>query len=328
MELDKCVKTFSFYRKHLFRLITFYFSFLALFLFSAVVASVAPATAVSPHSLPASTVRFAAIGDFGLAGANEQAVANLVQSWQPDFIITLGDNNYPHGEADTIDNNIGQYYHNYIYPYVGNYGNGADINRFFPSLGNHDWGTDNVQAHLDYFTLPGNERYYDFIWGPIHFFVIDSDGREPDGITDGSVQKNWLQTVLPASTSPWKIVYFHHPPYSSGPHGSLELMRWPFQEWGADAVLSGHEHYYERLSANGLPYFINGLGGTTNIYEFEEIIPESVVQYNGMHGAMQIEASLTTMTFQFINVNNEVIDTLVLFSGLSIETTYLPLVQH
>jgi tartrate-resistant acid phosphatase type 5 len=69
-----------------------------------------------------SQVRFAAIGDYGLAGNNELAVANLVKSWNPDFIVTLGDNNYPLGADSTIDQNIGQYYHDYIYPYKGNYG--------------------------------------------------------------------------------------------------------------------------------------------------------------------------------------------------------------
>ncbi len=87
-----------------------------------------------------SNVRFAVIGDFGQAGQPEQDVANLVKSWDPDLIITVGDNNYPVGAATTIDQNIGQYYHDFIYPYMGAYGAGATANRFFPSLGNHDWG--------------------------------------------------------------------------------------------------------------------------------------------------------------------------------------------
>jgi hypothetical protein len=63
------------------------------------------------------------VGDYGAAYAggasfsNEQAVANLIKSWNPDFIITTGDNNYPNGEASNIDTNIGQFFHEYIYPY-------------------------------------------------------------------------------------------------------------------------------------------------------------------------------------------------------------------
>ncbi len=87
---------------------------------------------------------------------------------------------------------------------------------FFPTLGNHDWYTNDAQPYLDYFTLPGNERYYDFVWGPVHFFALDSDEHEPDGVNAGSAQAAWLQQGLAASTSPWNIVYTHYPPYSSG----------------------------------------------------------------------------------------------------------------
>ncbi|MCH7761181.1 metallophosphoesterase, partial [candidate division TA06 bacterium] len=86
---------------------------------------------------------FAIIGDYGSEGTNEEDVANLVKSWNPDFVITAGDNNYSDGEASTIDPNIGQYYHEFIYPYLGSYGPGATTNRFFPTLGNHDVRTDN-----------------------------------------------------------------------------------------------------------------------------------------------------------------------------------------
>src|SRR3982751_5127084 len=68
---------------------------------------------------PDSAISFAAIGDYGYKGVGEPETARLVQSWNPDFIITLGDNNYPQGEASTIDRNIGQYFHIFIYPDAG-----------------------------------------------------------------------------------------------------------------------------------------------------------------------------------------------------------------
>src|SRR5262245_221000 len=88
-----------------------------------------------------SPIRFAVIGDYGYAGQPELDVANLVKSWNPDLVITLGDNNYELGAASTIDQNIGQYYHQFISPYTGGYGLGDSVNRFFPCLGNHDWYT-------------------------------------------------------------------------------------------------------------------------------------------------------------------------------------------
>ncbi|KAF0106891.1 MAG: phoA [Anaerolineaceae bacterium] len=216
-----------------------------------------PAPTATPRPL---VVRFAVIGDYGWGGAAEADVAALVHGWQPDIVITVGDNNYPSGSASTIDDHIGQYYHDYIFPYSGAYGPGADVNRFFPSPGNHDWVADGAQPYLDYFTLPGNERYYDFVWGPVHFFAIDSDDREPDGVGRSSVQAAWLEAGLAASTSVWNVVYFHHPPYSSGYHGSTDWMRWPFAAWGADAVLSGHDHTYERLLVDGKPVAAIGRG--------------------------------------------------------------------
>ncbi|HEV2706288.1 MAG TPA: hypothetical protein VGV59_10215, partial [Pyrinomonadaceae bacterium] len=110
------------------------------------------------------TITFAVIGDFGSGNANEQEVATLVKSWNPDFIITVGDNNYPDGEAATMDANVGKFYHEYMHPYSGSFGAGASENRFWPSVGNRDYENTvglPLQPYLNYFTLPGNERYYD-----------------------------------------------------------------------------------------------------------------------------------------------------------------------
>jgi tartrate-resistant acid phosphatase type 5 len=257
---------------------------------------------------PTQVVRFAVIGDYGLAGQPAEDVAALVKSWQPDLILTTGDNNYPIGAAETIDENIGQYYHDYIYPYKGSYGEGAEINRFFPTLGNHDYGVLGAQPHLDYFTLPGNGRYYDFTWGPVHFFAVNSDSNEPDGFRRDSIQANWLKDGLVDSDAVWKIVYMHHPPYSSGTHGPVPWIQWPFSDWGATAVLSGHDHTYERLSIDGLPYFVNGLGGGPR-YAFQSLHPGSQVRFRDDHGAMLVEANESQIIFQFITRRGETIDT-------------------
>ena len=252
--------------------------------------------------------RFAVIGDYGKAGANEAAVASLVKGWNPDVIITVGDNNYPRGSDTTIDRNIGQYFSEFIHPYRGSYGAGGSVNRFFPSLGNHDWHTPGAKPYLEYFTLPGNERYYEFSQGPIRFFALDSDSREPDGKSDTSIQARWLRERLAAATEPWKIVYFHHPPYLSGAHHRPDtLMQWPFAEWGASAVLAGHEHIYERLRVDGIPYFVNGLGGA-NIYPLGAAIQQSQFRYNSTHGAMLVEASDSALTFHFITVQGDTVD--------------------
>jgi tartrate-resistant acid phosphatase type 5 len=262
----------------------------------------------------ARTVRFAVIGDFGLSNEAERNVAKLVKRWRPELIITLGDNNYPEGAVSSIDQNIGQYYHEYIFPYTGSFGKGAFTNKFFPALGNHDWVAPGAEPYLNYFTLPGNERYYDFVKGPVHFFAIDSDGHEPDGISSDSVQASWLRDKLATSTAKWKIVYFHHPPYSSGTvHGSTGVLQWPFQAWGASAVLAGHEHNYERIIIDGFPYFVNGLGGNINRYPFATVpIAGSAVRFNSDFGAQLVIATTTSITFRFYTQRGKLIDTYVL----------------
>ena len=258
-----------------------------------------------------SSVHFAAIGDYGLAGQAELDVANQVKSWNPDFIVTLGDNNYNSGSASTIDANIGQYYHDFIFPYTGSYGAGAATNSFFPVLGNHDWVATNAQPYLNYFSLPGNERYYDFVQGPVHFFMLDSDGHEPDGTTSTSAQATWLKDSLSASSSSWNIILLHHAPFSSANHGSHVTLQWPYEAWGADAVLAGHDHTYERIIKGTIPYFVNGLSGSS-IYNFGAPIAGSQLRYNANYGAMLVDATSAYINFKFITRTGAVIDSFTL----------------
>ncbi|MBS1552858.1 MAG: metallophosphoesterase [Bacteroidetes bacterium] len=262
----------------------------------------------SPEVIPVVQAKFAVIGDYGKAGSAELAVSELVKSRNPGFILTLGNNNYESGEQITIDNNIGQYYSDYIFPYTGNYGAGDSVNRFFPSLGNVDYLTSGAAPYLNYFSLPGNERYYDFIKGNFHFFVINSNSNEPDGKDSSSVQAQWLKSKLSLSSEKWNIVYFNNPPYTSGNvSGPDSVMRWPFYSWGANVVMSGHEHVYERIFLNGMNYFVNGLGGK-NTGSFGTAVSGSQKQYNGNYGALFAFEFNDSLVFQFINVSGNLID--------------------
>lgn len=272
--------------------------------------------------------RFAAIGDYGYAGPAEQAVAQLVKSWDPEFIITLGDNNYDLGDSTTIDRNIGQYYHSYIYNYKGRYGPSASTNRFFPSLGNHDYYTRNGEAYRDYFTLPGNGRYYDFVRGDVHFFALNSDPAEPDGISATSAQARWLQRRLAASTARWKVVYLHHAPYSSGYHGNTPALQWPFRAWGASVVLAGHDHHYEQLLVDELPYFVNGLGGRSVYRLGSARLPQSKTVFNGDYGAMLLNATPDSLQLQFFTRRQTLVHTYVLRRELSAIPTLYPVVPN
>jgi tartrate-resistant acid phosphatase type 5 len=255
--------------------------------------------------------RFAAVGDFGAAGPAERQVADLVKAFHPEVVITLGDNNYPTGGADTIDPNIGQFYGEYIGHYAGKFGKGASDNRFFPALGNHDWYTEGAKPYLDYFTLPGNERYYAFSRGPVDFFALDSDPHEPDGTAPESKQAAWLKAETQKAHGAWQIVYMHHPPYSSGPHGSTHETEWPYREWGIDLVLAGHDHTYERFVVGGLTFLVNGLGGAPE-YEFKQTAPASLFRYRAKHGAQLAVATKDELRITFVNVDGVRIDEVVL----------------
>jgi PKD repeat protein len=268
---------------------------------------------------------FATIGDYGDGSTDEGNVAGLVYSWNPDFIITLGDNRYG---SNIFDESVGQFYCDSLTD-AGNgsfcSGGNSPSNAFFPSLGNHDY-TDGagLNEYLDYFILPGagvvtsgtsgSERYYDFTKGPVHFFVIDSQSAL-NSASDKTTQMTWLQAQLTASSAPWQVVYFHHAPYSSANHGSNTAMQWPFASWGADAVISGHDHTYERIFADGIVYFVNGLGGRS-IYGFNTPVSGSEVRYNGDYGAMRVDASDTAITFEFINLSANIIDTYTIEAGI------------
>lgn len=267
-----------------------------------------------------SETTFAIIGDYGSNNQGEGAVASLISQYQPEFVITLGDNNYNKGCWSTIDDNIGQYYSNYIGNYKGKYGKGSVVNKFYPSLGNHDWYAkesclyQRTLPYLEYFTLPGNSRYYEFVEGPIHFFVLDSDSHEPDGISMGSTQYKWFVNAIKQSTSPFNIVYFHHPSFSSSKHGDNKKMQWDFKNLGVDLVLSGHDHSYERIERDGLTYIVNGIGGPKGLSGKKTKTKGSKFFYSKKYGFMLAHVHGSTITFELINEENKVIDSFTLSS--------------
>lgn len=265
----------------------------------------------------AEVIVFGVIGDYGSGDSNALAVARLVKSWNPDLILTVGDNNYPIGSAETIDDNIGRFYSEYIHPYKGKYGNGGLTNRFFPTLGNHDLMSESGKPYFDYFTLPGNERYYNYRYKFIELFALNSDKTEPDGVRANSKQAKWLRQSLLASKALWKIVFFHHSPYSSGYwHGSHTgesiSMRWQFKQWGAHLVLSGHDHLYERIHIGGLVYIVNGIGGDRLDPFYAPKVQGGQVGFNSDWGAVRIDLTETNMFIRAITIKNILVDSVLI----------------
>jgi len=292
----------------------------------ALTATSAAVPAVEPQT--EATMTFAVIGDYGWRGAHELAVSKLVKSWDPAFVITTGDDYYtPAGGTGTAryDRSTGAYYSRWLRDITTTGrirpSGEATINAFFPALGNHDYSdaTPALRTYLTYFKLPGtgftntsgNERYYDYVEGPVHFFVLNSNGQEPRGTSSTSAQARWLERQLAASTSTWNVVYDHHPPYSSDKvHGSSVYMRWPFATWGADAVISGHAHDYERVMRGGIPYFVNGLGGAPRYAFATKHVTGSARRFKADWGAQKVTVTATAMTFEFYTVTGALKDRL------------------
>lgn len=263
-------------------------------------------------------INFAVIGDFGDDGPAESEVAQLVKNWNPEFIITTGDNNYPDGEWTTLKENITKYYEDFIFnPTAPDSlqckGLAFDLqeNQFFPSPGNHDYHPIlQLQPYKGYFTLPNNNTYYDFVKGPVHFFSIDSQTAQSEVCCDG-IQSTWLKERILASTSPYKVAYFHHAPFSSSQHGYIEYMDWPFEEWGIDVVVAAHNHVYERitpLDKTNFHYLINGLGGRRfihecNVFELSEQDYDHIC-FNDDFGAMKAIANGDSLMMQFYSIAN------------------------
>ena len=280
--------------------------------------------------LPGASVRFAVLGDYGANGPNLEGIANMIQRWSPDFIITTGDNTYGNLDPDLDTDpdlpgcqnawefNIGTYFGDLMmsrddrkFPLQR-----SPTQRFFPTVGNHDSAPDasnggTIEGFNDYFhSNPGGEPrlpvdrgavhndeacYYVLRRGPLEIFVLDGDvPLRPDLI---AAQKAWLSSRVAASNATWKIGVFHQPPLTSGFRSAASWMAWDELK-SLNAILCGHDHFYERLDYFGTPLFITGAGGQF-LYSFRSPPhPNSLTRYNLHHSAMLITADSVSMRFE------------------------------
>ena len=159
-----------------------------------------------------------------------------------------------------------------------------------------------------YYTFRRSERRLEGLVGAgVRFFVLDSRALDPDQLT-------WLQTELRQSQTDWKICYFHHPIYTSGRYGNsarvLRLVLEPILiEGDVDVVLSGHEHFYERVvPQHGISYFISGGAGSLRKADIRR--PSSIMArgFDTDFHFMMMEVSGDTLYFQAISRTGDTID--------------------
>jgi predicted MPP superfamily phosphohydrolase len=219
----------------------------------ATVAQALQSPAESPGPLPNKdgSLKFSVLGDFGTGERSQyqlaEQMATLHGRFKYDLVLLVGDNLY--GSQRPQD-----FQKKFEIPYKPLLDAGV---KFYASLGNHDA---REQRFYKLFNMEGR-LYYAFNPKPnIRFFAFDSTYPEPEQI-------RWLEKELAASNDDWKIVFFHHPLYSSGDrHGSdlrlREVLEPLFLKYNVSVVLSGHDHFYERVKPQkGIAYFVVGSGG-------------------------------------------------------------------
>lgn len=203
-------------------------------------------TAPSPDS--DEPLRFLAFGDSGGGGSDQYALLEQMFTVPFEMMIHTGDIAYDNGSIAQYESNV--------------FGVYADLFRsvpFFPASGNHDYETLQGAPFRAVFNLPGQERWYSYDYGRVHFVALDTEASY-------KTQAAWLDEDLAATTQPWKIVYLHRPPYSSGEHGSDTSLRTALapvlERHGVQLVLAGHDHNYERVTPQkGTHYVVTGGGG-------------------------------------------------------------------
>lgn len=290
---------------------------------------------------PMDEMVFAIVSDYGVGTSNEAAVASLISSWSPSFVVTAGDNIYGlsrgisadstlvsvDSTAYTADNGTTLSYANDRYnqvvtQYYGSYITGG---AFYPAIGNHDVDYDGTGAWFrsKFPSLFQNgENYYTFQKGDVGFFILSSGYRtdgtlfEPDGNTSNSAQKTWLQNALASSTARLKVVVFHHPPYSSTANYEFSALRWDFAGMGADVVINGHAHNYQRWTNQPIPYIVAGIGGAS-LYNFDLSTANSIVDNPPRFGALRCTVRGHELKLEAIAVGGTVIDSIVLCVSLN-----------
>lgn len=268
----------------------------------AATASAAPSSASVPASTSSAPSESAApllVADPVLVGAGDiadcgsdgdEATAVLLDSID-GTIFTAGDNAYPAGTTRDFQDCFAPSW-------------GRHLDRIRAAPGNHDWETGDLTAYRAYFGAASagadGASWYTYSLGTWQVIVLDSDCDRVDGCGPDSPQGRWLIATLAASQARCTLAIWHHPRFSSGMHGDDPIVD-PF--WrslyaaGADLVINGHDHDYERFApqdpdgredrARGLRQFVVGTGGVA-LRDIERAAPNSELRVSVVHGVLAV----------------------------------------
>lgn len=292
-----------------------------------------------------SKISFMVIGDSGSGSAEQYLIRDVLLEGGMDLFLHSGDTVYPAVVDESIQLRFFDIYEDIL-----------TNTAFYPTMGNHDLSPTIIDERLFYlpdvfqaqFALPDIPRedkgsYYSFDYGAMHVTVVDStqitlimDDPFAPPVFD-IPQLKWIEDDLRESDRPWKVVLFHHPPYSGGAHGGhlgLRNMLVPiFERNNVDLVINGHEHHYQRshpilkevaydgwqgssvYSPTGPIYVITGGGGAL-LYNFSH---EEELRYMAhtelRHHAIKVQIEGDTLELQAVDFNEQIIDEFKIIKG-------------
>jgi hypothetical protein len=247
---------------------------------------------------------FVGAGDIAsCASSGDEATAKLLDGI-PGTVYTLGDNVYDSGTADEFANCYNPSW-------------GRHLARTKPVPGNHDYTITGAPGYYAYFGAAAGDPskgYYSYDLGAWHIVALNSMCENVGGCgdtSDPSKMVGWLKQDLAANPSTCTLAYWHHPVFSSGQHGNNPKMvpTWDaLYAAGADVVLSGHDHDYERFApqtssgapdpARGIREFVVGTGGRSH-YAFGTIRANSQVRNSDTNGVLKLTLHPTSYDWKF-----------------------------
>ncbi|HEX7347560.1 MAG TPA: metallophosphoesterase [Candidatus Limnocylindrales bacterium] len=257
-------------------------------------------------SVPPGATTVVAAGDICTRSPDScTATAGLVERLAPDAVLALGDNQYEDGTLEE-----------YSKSYDRSWGRFLPIT--YPVAGNHEWHTPGAQGFLDYFDL--SAHWYTFTLDDWRFYALDGTCDENGGCDEGSPQYEWLAEELASSSQDCIAAYWHQPRFSSGDeHGSHEDLApiWRLlDDAGAEIVLNGHEHNYERFgpqdadgnpTSEGIVQIVAGTGGNPRFYGFGDPIENSLVRKGGF-GVVELSLWDSGWAASFIRPDGRAVD--------------------
>ncbi|HEX5015540.1 MAG TPA: metallophosphoesterase [Candidatus Limnocylindrales bacterium] len=262
------------------------------------------ASAAGPTGAPSGDPVLVGAGDIATCSLDDDSATAALIDGIGGAVFTAGDNAYGNGSADDFGG-----------CYEPTWGRFKDRTR--PSAGNHDWATQNAQGYRDYFGAQAlnadGDTWYSYDLGGWHVVVLDGNCSKVDGCGPDSPQGRWLAADLAASNAVCTMAIWHQPRFSSGEEHGNDPTVDPF--WralyaaGADVIVNGHDHDYERFApqdpdgdedrGRGIREFVVGTGGMS-LRGFNDPQPNSELRLAVSHGVIEFTLRARHYDWRFI----------------------------